>query len=203
MAFYNAKIKKWASSQRPIVLSRGDYDEQVGLIWQSFASLTGEPCSAVILNQLLYWALRITDFELFVAEEKRAALQDHPSFYHGWFSRSAQEILKATLLTISVSTIRRYLNFLAERGWVQIRKRSQNKWTRTPQYRVNLRKLCIDLQEHGYSLPDFSIYEVLFPSKQENSEESKRPDINFNINPNTNINFAVKGENRFLKGRNL
>ena len=165
--------------------------------------LRGGSFRASILRQLVYGSQKVSDVELFVAKEKRASLQKSSSFYHEWVSRSTQEPLKATLLTVSVFTIRRYLSFLAERGWVQIRKRSQNKWTRTPQYRVNLRKLCIDLQEHGYGLPDFSIYEVLFPSKQENSEKSKRPDINFNINPNTNIKFAVKGENRFLKGRNL
>lgn len=159
--------------------------------------LRGGSFRASVLRQLVYGSQKVSDFELFVAKEKRASLQNRSSFYHGWVSRSTQEPLKATLLTVSVFTIRRYLSFLAERGWVQIRKRSQNKWTRTPQYRVNLRKLCIDLQEHGYGLPDFSIYEVLSSSEQENSEKSKRPNINFNINPNTNINFASKGENNF------
>jgi hypothetical protein len=176
MTFYNTKIKEWGSSQRPIVLRRVE-DEQVALIREDLIALTKNLCSSVVLNQLLYWTLRVKDFDLLMAEEKRTSLRDRPSFYHGWFSKSVQEFLEETLLTISVSTLRRYLSFLVERGWVQTRRHSQNKQRQRTQYRVNLRKLCIDLQEHGYSLPDFAIYEILFPSKQKQSQLQRERSI--------------------------
>ena len=115
MAFYNTKIKEWASSQRPIVLRRVEH-EQVTLIRQDLVSLTEELCSAVILNQLLYWTLQANDFELFIAEEKRVPLQDYSSFYHGWLSKSSQEFLEETkaMLCIYISTLRHDLrNFYA------------------------------------------------------------------------------------------
>ncbi len=169
MATDNIKIQEWANSQRSIILNCVG-NEKPAVIRQSLVSLTEEPCSAVILDQLLYEALSVQDFELFVAEEKRASLENRVSFYHGWFSKSAQELLEDSMLTMSVSTLRRYLSILIKRGWVQTRKSSQNKGTRTPHYRVNLKKLCSDLYEHGYHLPDFAIYETLSPSEQSQNQ---------------------------------
>lgn len=164
--------------------------------------LRGGSFMASVLRQLVYGSQKVSNVELFVAEEKRAALQNRSSFYRGWFRRSAQEFLKARLLTVSVSTLRRYLNALVGWKWIQTRSRLQNQGGRN-HYGVNLRNLCVNIQKNGCSLPDFAIYEVLFSSAQENSEKSKRPDINFNINPNTHINSTSKGENNFSKGRNL
>lgn len=163
MEIDNIKIQEWANSQRSIVLNCVD-NEKIALIRQDLVSLTEEPCSAIILDKLLYEALSVQDFELFIAEEKRASLKNRTSFYHGWFSKSAQELLEDTMLTVSVSTLRRYLNILIKGGWVQTRKSAQNKGTRTPHYRVNLRKLCSDLYKNGYHLPDFAIYETLSSS---------------------------------------
>jgi len=165
------------------------------LIQGELVDLTGDPLMATVLWQLVFWSQRVPDFELFVAEEKRTAFQERSSFSHGWFGKSTQELLVETMFCVTVPHLRRYLNFLTERGWVQRRTNPQNKWDKTIQYRVSLRKLCVDLQKQGYSLPGFATYGVLPPSEEENSEKSKRS----NVTPNINVNFASKEQSSFLK----
>ncbi len=169
------------------------------LIQGELIELTGDPLMATVLWQLVFWSQRVPDFELFVAEEKRAALQDRSSFYHGWFGKPAHELLVETMFCVTAPHLRRYLNFLVEQGWVQRRTNSQNKWDKTIQYRVSLRKLCIDLQNQGYSLPGFATYGVLPSSEEENSEKSKHS----NVIPNINVNFASEVKNNVLKGEPL
>ncbi len=163
------------------------------LIQGELVDLTGDPLMASVLWQLMFWSQRVSDFELFVAEEKRAALQERSSFYHGWFNKPAQELLAETMFRTTFSTLHRYLDFFVEQRWVQRRTSPQNKGDETIQYRVSLRKLCIDLQNHGYSRPGFATYGVLPSSEQENSEKSKY----------FKVSLASKVENNFLKGRNI
>ena len=157
--------------------------------------LTGDPLMAAVLWQLVFWSQRVSDFELFVAEEKRGALQDRSSspFYHGWFSKPAQELLAETMFRTTLSTLYRYLDFFVEQSWVQRRTHPQNKGDETIQYRVSLRKVCVDLQNHGYSRPGFATYGVLPSSEQENSEKSKY----------FKVSLVSKAKNSFLKGRNI
>lgn len=62
--------------------------------------LACNPLTISILKQLVHWSQRISGFELFVAEEKGASLQDRfssfrfSSFYHGGLPKSAQGLLK-------------------------------------------------------------------------------------------------------------
>ncbi len=80
--------------------SHGEADQakktRLYLIQGELLNLTGNPLVASILGQLVHWNQRISDFKLFVAEEKKASLQDRlPSFfYHGWPTKLAQELLK-------------------------------------------------------------------------------------------------------------
>lgn len=163
------------------------------LIQGELVDLTGDPLMASFLWQLVYWSQRVPDFELFVAEEKRAALQERSSFYHGWFSKSVQELLAETMFRTTLSTLHYYLDFFVEQRWVQRRTNPQNKGDETLQYRVSLRKLCIDLQNHGYILPGFATYGLLPSSEQENSEKSRY----------LKVSLASKVENNFLKGKNI
>ena len=70
------------------------------LIQGELVDLTGDPLMASVLWQLMFWSQRVSDFELFVAEEKKASLQDRfssfrfSSFYHGGLPKSAQGLLK-------------------------------------------------------------------------------------------------------------
>lgn len=163
------------------------------LIQGELVDLTGDPLMAAVLWQLVFWSQRVPDFELFVAEEKRTVLQDSSSFYHGWFSKPAQELLAETMFRTTLFTLHRYLDFFVEQRWVQRRTHPQNKGDETIQYRVSLKKLCIELQNHGYSRPGFATYGVLPSSEQENSEKPKY----------FKVSLASKAKNSFLKGRNI
>jgi hypothetical protein len=61
-------------------------------------NLTGNSLTTSILKQLVHWGQSALNFDRFIAEEKRAPLQGRfssfSSFYHGWPTKSAQELLK-------------------------------------------------------------------------------------------------------------
>ncbi len=122
------------------------------IIQGELVALTGDPRTAAILGQLLYWSQQVNDFDLFLEEEGNAYSKDH-AFEHGWFHRPVLALMEETMLRVTIVTFRRYLRFLVDRGWVQTRLNPQNKWTGGRQYRVNLKKLNHDLQKKGYSLP--------------------------------------------------
>lgn len=125
------------------------------LIREELITLTGDPRTAAILGQFLYWCQRVPDFDLYMEEEKKSS-SNCKVFQHGWFNKTTQEFMEETMLCGSIMTFHRYLNFLVDRGWIQSRIDPHNKWDRSTQYRVNLRKLCGDLREHGYTPPGFA-----------------------------------------------
>jgi hypothetical protein len=137
-------------------------DEQISVIRKEFVLLTGDPFSAVVLNQLLYWTLRVKDFDLYLEEEKvfRLNVQNHSiypessdSSQYGWIYKTATDLSEETLLGISKTTMRKYLKVLIHQGWVEERANTLEKWKKTTQYRVNIRKLHADLMNIGRQLP--------------------------------------------------
>ncbi len=137
-------------------------DEQVAVIRKELVALTGDPFSAVILNQLLYWTLRVKDFDLFLEEEKTLGShtqdpfirpESHEPFCHGWIYKTAHDLIEETLLGISHPTMRKYLKLLVDRGWIDERANPLDKWNKTTQYRVNIRTLQADLMAIGRHLP--------------------------------------------------
>lgn len=125
------------------------------LIREELITLTGDPRTAAILGQFLYWCQRVPDFDLYMEEEKKSS-SNCKVFQHGWFNKTTHEFMEETMLCGSIMTFHRYLNFLVDRGWIQSRIDPHNKWDRSTQYRVNLRKSCGDLREHGYNPPGFA-----------------------------------------------
>jgi hypothetical protein len=95
----------------------------------------------------------------------------------GWFYKTSQELTEETLLCLSRYTMRNYLRFLIEEGWVSERLSPQNKWDKTTQYRVNLRQLQVSLCALGYALPNFTKDELTILeetiSEETNAENSK------------------------------
>ncbi|MBX9620680.1 MAG: hypothetical protein K2X28_01380 [Alphaproteobacteria bacterium] len=163
MTLQNMIVEERDSSQRSIspVTVHSD-NEQVAVIRKEFVLLTGDPFSAVVLNQLLYWTLRVKDFDLFLEEEKvfGSNIQDHPvhpesneSSQYGWIYKTATDLSEETLLGISKTTMRKYLKVLIDQGWVEERANTLEKWKKTTQYRVNIRKLHADLMNIGRQLP--------------------------------------------------
>lgn len=130
-------------------------EPRVVVIREEFIALTGNPLIAAVLNQLVYWSGRVANFDLFLKEEKELHSECRSSLRHGWFYKSSQELIDETMLCVTPATLRKYLNYLEERGWIETRANPQNKWDKTTQYRVHLRKLSHDLQRHGYLLPRF------------------------------------------------
>ena len=135
------------------------------MIHGELIALTGDPRTAAILGQLLYWSQQVNDFDLFLEEESHSYSKDHV-FQHGWFCKPVIALMEETMFNVTMATFRRYLRFLIDRKWVQTRPHPQNKWTGGRQYRVNLRTLNFDLQKKGYSLPDYSVHGMRLSSKQ-------------------------------------
>lgn len=153
-------------------------EPRVVVIREEFIALTGNPLIAAVLNQLVYWSGRVANFELFLQEEKGSPPNCRSDRRHGWFYKSSQELIEETMLCVTPATLRKYLNILEERGWIETRTNPQNKWDKTTQYRVNLRKLSHDLQMHGYFLPRFLKQAFLpNPQKDDFEEENKNKDV--------------------------
>lgn len=167
----NSKIQEAASkpSRDAVVDSTfGDYNPhwegdlssrplKVGVIREEFVALTGDALIAVVLNQLFYWTQRVKDFDLLLEEEKKYQPECNVILRHGWIYKSAEDLIGETLLRVSRSTMRRYLNFLVDKGWVDERANPSARWDKTTQYRLNLRKLQNDLNSLGYCLPGFHL----------------------------------------------
>ncbi len=141
------------------------------LIREELITLTGDPHTAAILGQFLSWCQRVPDFDLYIEEEKKLSSKSQ-YLKHGWFRKTIQNFMEETMLCVSIMTFHRYLNFLVDRGWVQIRTNPQNSLDRTTQYRVNLRKVCSDLQEQGYTPPGFA--KAHFAEKKESDSGRSR-----------------------------
>ncbi len=138
--------------------------EQVAVIRKEFVALTGDPFSAVILNQLMYWTQRVRDFDLLLKEERTFRPDCNVPPRHGWIYKTAHDLIEETMLGISHPTMRKCLKVLIDRGWIDERAHPIDKWNKTTQYRVNLRKLQEDLMAIGRNLP-------LVYLKAENLEE--------------------------------
>lgn len=147
---------------------------QVSLIRKELVVLTGNHFKAVILNQLLYWTQRVKDFDLLLEEERSFHPECNVSPRHGWIYKTANELIGETMLGISHPTMRKYLRLLVDQGWIDERTHPLNKWNKTTQYRVNLRKLQEDLIAIGLSLPDIYVKSFL-SSPQEEEHLSQFP----------------------------
>nr|MBA3814464.1 hypothetical protein [Alphaproteobacteria bacterium] len=134
----------------------------VSIIRREFVDLTGNHFSAVILNQLLYWTLRVRDFDLLLEEERQFEPDCNVSPRHGWIYKTAPELNIETMLGLSPPSVRKYLKVLIDQGWIDERGHPNKKWDRTTQYRVNLRQLQEDLRACGRTLPE--VYLKVVPS---------------------------------------
>ncbi len=140
------------------------------MVREELVDLTGSPLTASILGKMLYWGQRAKDFDLYMAEESTDPPKCFSALRHGWFYKPNREIIEETLLRVTLVTFRRYMNFLRGRGWIQTRRNPANKLDPKIQYRVNLKKLCSDLQRKGHTFPGFDAYE-LYPHSEQNSSE--------------------------------
>lgn len=132
------------------------------VIKEELVELTGDYKLAIVLNQMIYWSERVSDFDRFINEEKiRLSSEnmdsDNMVFLNGWIYKTAEELAKECMITNSEATMRRHLDKLVEFGWLDIRRNPKYKWDKTYQYRVDLKKIQFDLFEKGYALEGYRI----------------------------------------------
>jgi hypothetical protein len=124
--------------------------------------LTGDYKLAIVLQQMIYWNERCSDFDKFIEEEnkrkdenKGASLTEKTN---GWIYKKAAELSQETLMNVSAKQILRYLKKLEENGWIESRNNPKYKWDKTLQYRLNLVKLMTDLNNIGYQLEGYAMF---------------------------------------------
>ncbi len=173
---------------------KGDFSHssQVAVIRREFVDLTGDHFSAVVLNQLLYWTQRVKDFDLLLEEERSFNPDCNVLPRHGWIYKTAPELVEETMLKISPPTMRKYLKLLIDQGWIDERPNPFDRWNKTTQYRVNLRKLQEDLQVIGHTLPE--VYGGGFLSSLEEIHPNgfSKPPLLGGTNENVNFSYSKK-----------
>jgi DNA-binding MarR family transcriptional regulator len=132
------------------------------IIKEELVALTGNYKLAVILNQMLYWAERVQDFDEFLLEERKRATEmgsEEPNIElrNGWIYKKAEELAEETMLGLNVSSMLRHLNQLVDKGWLERRRNPKNRMDKTYQYRVNVLKIQRDLQDMGYALEGYPL----------------------------------------------
>lgn len=125
------------------------------VIKEELLAISGNYVNAIILNQFLYWAERVSDFDKYKEQENRIAInhgEPEQELYYGWIYKSAEELSSETMLNMSNSNIRAHVKELIEMGFISERRNPKYKWDKTLQYRVNYVNVCIALSKLGYSL---------------------------------------------------
>lgn len=137
------------------------------IIKEEFVQLLNSYQLAIVLNQILYWQERVWDFDKYQKQiyERWADIPDDAGGYesyskyltNGWIYKKAEELSEECLTGWSHVTTRKYLSDLVELGYLEQRSNPNIKWDRTLQYRVNIKRLYVDLQKMGFSLEGWKI----------------------------------------------
>jgi len=127
------------------------------VIKEELVALTGHYITALILNQMIFWSERVSDFDLFLAETKRREENVEIEIQHGWIYKNANELAEELMLDASHQTVRRYMQSLVEAGYINERRNPKQAWDRTTQYRVDLVAISLALNSLGYSLEGYSM----------------------------------------------
>lgn len=132
------------------------------VIREEYVAITKRFEQALILNQFVYWTVRVHDFDRFTEEENarknsHGMEEDTQELNHGWFYKKASTLSKELMTKWSDNTTRKHLKALIRAGYIEERLNPRYKWDQTKQYRVNLNKIEEDLFKHGYSIPGFSV----------------------------------------------
>jgi hypothetical protein len=186
---------------------------------EEFISLTNDPLIAIVLNQLLYWTQRVKDFDLLLEEERFFNPECNVSPRHGWIYKTSKELIIETMIRVDRTTMRRYLKTLIDKGWLEERSNPNNRWDKTSQYRLNLRKLQEDLWKIGFNLPgihlltrkEFKPKEKRQDSNSEFSETEEYPNVHYapsngahseeQISPSNDFNFQESPSEELIAPR--
>lgn len=142
---------------------------KVSVLREELVKLTEDSNKAIVLNQFLYWSERTKSAAAFVKEEMKR-LKEYTEngdtsvlsylsedLNQGWIYKSAEDMIEDTMLTVSKATMNRIIKSLIDSNWICKRKNPRYKGDNTPQYRVNLLQIQIDLYAIGYSLNGYKL----------------------------------------------
>ena len=162
------------------------------IIKEEYIAITGDYPKAVILNQFIYWSERIKDFDDFIHQENKRAVEhglEEQELTCGWIYKSAEELSDETMLGLSVASMRSHIKVLIDYGFISERNNPKYKWDRTKQYRVNLVEITKALIEKGYVLEGYKIELPFLEIKNGNIENSKAI-------PNTTTDTSTKSSKK-------
>ncbi|MFP4133005.1 MAG: hypothetical protein ACLFTJ_02505 [Halothece sp.] len=116
----------------------------------------GDAHKAVIIKQMLYWFVRVSEFDSMLQKVVSMEGVDGDSdclthIQEGWIYKTADELASETMMS-SGRSVSRKLSDLVKDGYLYKRNNPKNPWDRTSQYFVNLPKIHLELEELGYSL---------------------------------------------------
>lgn len=169
------------------------------IIKEELVAITGDFIKAIILNQFIYWLEKMKDFDLYIEQENKRrtnnGLTEENVKTNGWVYKTAEELIKETMINISISTMRNYVKEIVAMGFLDERTNPDYKWDKTKQYRVNLVKIAEEMQKLGYQLQEYRFTEnEIRISKIENREEQNQnaiPNITTNITTNNKENSSI------------
>ena len=132
------------------------------IVKEELVALTGDFMSAMVLQQLIYWSERVSDFDNFILEEREMAqhaneAEPNVPLRNGWIYKKAEQLSEETMTYISKSAMLRHIATLVEGGWIEQRRNPKDKMDRTYQYRVNVVRIQRELLQKGYVLEGYRV----------------------------------------------
>lgn len=151
------------------------------VIREDYLAITGDTTEALLLNQLIYWSERMYDTDAYIAEERdrqQTAGEAQANFplTHGWVYKSADKFKDEIMTHDSPRTINRKLDNLVSKGFVSRRHnpKTDMKFDRKYQYRVNFVAVIAALDEAGYVLEGYAKFfpDTAAPASEKGKTES-------------------------------
>ncbi|MGL5243724.1 MAG: hypothetical protein ACRC7R_00925, partial [Sarcina sp.] len=166
------------------------------VIKEEYMAITGDMTESIILNQFLYWSERIKDFDNFILEDQELlsmfgtedVKEQMPisNLKHGWIYKKASELKTELMDIVSEKTINRKIDSLVQKGYLDRRNNPIIKYDRTYQYRVNLKKIMLDLLPLGYSIDGYKIpldfLEMAISLNRKSDERKSSDDFSMQLN---------------------
>lgn len=170
------------------------------VIKEELYALTKDTFCAIILGQLIYWQERVEDFDVFIKEEKARADNngiDLPiELQNGWIYKKASDLAAECMLNVSDVTIRRYLQNLINKKYIECRNNPKYKWDKTLQYRVNLSFVISEIKKLGYDgLSGYTSLNIQSENTELQNEGSSKQN-EAAIPKITNIDYNIDKEER-------
>lgn len=131
---------------------------KVAVVKEEIVSITKDYRLALVLNQFLFWAERVYDFDDFIKEENEVRLinnQDEIDLRNGWIYKSSKQLIDELMMNCNEKTMRRYCKTLVKMGYLSERSNPKDKWDKKRQYRVNYNLIIRDLHNNGYQLQGY------------------------------------------------